>query len=129
MGFCHLGIVGLGTAGAVMLEAANRHSGIQVVGVADPRVDVLPVPGGIRRYHSLDELLRESGVGVDAVYIATPTSFHNSQIFASLSAGCHVMVEKPVTATSGDASRLIAKAREQGRHVVVGHSESFEPYV
>lgn len=129
MGSCHLGIVGLGSAGAVMLEAANRHSGIQVVGVADPRVDVLPVPGGIHRYHSLDELLSETEVGVDAVYIATPTSCHNIQILASLSAGCHVMVEKPVTATSADARHLIAKARKQGRHVVVGHSESFEPYV
>ena len=129
MDSCRLGIVGLGSAGAAMLEAAIRHSGIQVVGVADPRVDVLPVPGGIRRYHSLDELLCDTEVGVDAVYIATPTTCHDTQILACLSAGRHVMVEKPVTATSADARRLIAKARKQRRHVVVGHSESFEPYV
>ena len=54
---------------------------------------------------------------VDLVSICTPTASHVDLAVAALEAGKHVLVEKPVALTSGEASRLAAAAaaaRERG---------------
>ncbi|MFT5312463.1 MAG: putative dehydrogenase [Paraglaciecola sp.] len=50
---------------------------------------------------------------IDAIYIATPHNFHFSQAKASLLAGKHVLVEKPITVTASECAALIALARTQ----------------
>jgi predicted dehydrogenase len=51
---------------------------------------------------------------VDAVYVATPHKFHFAHALAAISAGKHVLVEKPFTTTAADARALIAAAQEAG---------------
>jgi len=124
-----LGIVGLGTAGAAMLAAALHRTDLRLSAIADPRVDALGVPGldGVRRYASLDGLLSDDGVHI--VHIATPTPLHAEHVARGLAAGRHVIVEKPVTTDSDSARHLAATAAGRDEIAVVGHSESFEPYV
>lgn len=123
-----LGIVGLGPAGATMLGAAFGHDRVTVAAVADTDLEWLgPGTGEPRRYPSLDHLLADDRV--EAVYLATPTPLHRDHVLRALHAGRHVVVEKPVTATSGEAKQLMARAAAGDRVVIVGHSESFEPYV
>lgn len=111
-----------------MLGAAFGHDRVKVAAVADTDLDWLgPVTGGPRRYRSLAELLADDQV--DAVHIATPTPHHFDHVLQALHAGRHVIVEKPVTATLREAEELTARAAAFGRVVIVGHSESFEPYV
>lgn len=124
-----LGIVGLGTAGAAMLAAALHHDGVRVVAVADPVVDDLPLAelAGVATHRTLDELLEDRAV--EAVHLATPTSLHAEHVQAAVAAGRHVIVEKPVTTHSAGVDRLAEAAAAAGVTVLVGHSESFEPYV
>jgi phthalate 4,5-cis-dihydrodiol dehydrogenase len=124
-----LGVVGLGTAGAAMLGAAFGHEGVTVTAVADVDIAWLGTDhGGLpRRYDSLDRLLHDDRV--EAVHIATPTPLHFEHVVKALGAGRHVVVEKPVTATLGEAEELAALAVRFDRVVIVGHSEAFEPYV
>jgi phthalate 4,5-cis-dihydrodiol dehydrogenase len=124
-----LGVVGLGTAGAAMLGAAFGHGGVTVTAVADVDIAWLGPDqnGGPRRYDSLDRLLRDASV--EAVHIATPTPLHFEHVLKTLDAGRHVIVEKPVTATLGEAEELAALAARFASVVIVGHSEAFEPYV
>jgi phthalate 4,5-cis-dihydrodiol dehydrogenase len=123
-----LGIVGLGPAGVAMLGAAFGHDQVSVAAVADTDIEWLgPGPGEPRRYRSLDRLLEDDRV--EAVHIATPTPVHFDHVLQALSAGRHVIVEKPVTATAREAEELMTRAAEFGRVVIVGHSEAFEPYV
>jgi phthalate 4,5-cis-dihydrodiol dehydrogenase len=123
-----LGIVGLGTAGAAMLSAARRRDDLRLVAVADVRVDELGLEGlDVHLHASLEEILADDSV--DAVHLATPTPMHFAHVNQALDAGRHVIVEKPVTCDTESARRLLARAREQDRVVIVGHSESFEPYV
>jgi phthalate 4,5-cis-dihydrodiol dehydrogenase len=123
-----LGIVGLGPAGVVMLGAAFGHDQVSVVAVADTDIEWLgPGSGEPRRYRSLDRLLEDDRV--EAVHIATPTPMHFDHVLQALSAGRHVIVEKPVTATAREAEELMRRAAAFGRVVIVGHSEAFEPYV
>ena len=123
-----LGIVGLGPAGVAMLGAAFGHRQVSVVAVADTDIEWLgPGPGEPRRYRSLDRLLEDDRV--EAVHIATPTPLHFDHVLQALSAGRHVIVEKPLTATAREAEELMARAAGSGRVIIVGHSEAFEPYV
>ena len=63
--------------------------------------------------------------GLDAVVVATPASTHAEIARAALSAGCHVLVEKPIALTLGDADALIALAEANGLVLQVGHQERY----
>jgi len=66
---------------------------------------------------------------IDAVVIATPLSTHFPLAEAALLAGKHTFVEKPFTATSAQARRLLDLARERNRIVMVGHTFIYAPAV
>lgn len=51
---------------------------------------------------------------VDTVYIAVPNLAHAAYIRTALEAGRHVIVEKPMAATSAEAEELAALARRKG---------------
>jgi predicted dehydrogenase len=59
---------------------------------------------------------------VDAVVIATPVEHHFDLALAALRAGKHVLVEKPITSTSDQASRLIDEAAARKRVLMVDHT-------
>ena len=59
---------------------------------------------------------------VDAVVIATPVETHFDLALAALRAGKHVLVEKPITASSDEASRLIDEAQARNLVLMVGHT-------
>ncbi len=61
----------------------------------------------------------------EAVIVATPTDSHAAIATAALSAGRHVLVEKPITASLAEADGLIALARGKGLVLQVGHLERF----
>lgn len=59
---------------------------------------------------------------VDAVVIATPVRTHFRLAAESLAAGKHVMVEKPLTATSAEGEELVREAEARGVVLMVGHT-------
>jgi predicted dehydrogenase len=62
---------------------------------------------------------------VDAVSIATPPSSHFEIAQDFIEHGSHVLVEKPITESVEDASRLIRLAKDRGKVLQVGHIERF----
>lgn len=62
---------------------------------------------------------------VDAVSIAVPTAAHFEIARACLENGIHVLLEKPITSTLEEASRLIRLADENALVLQVGHLERF----
>jgi predicted dehydrogenase len=64
---------------------------------------------------------------VDAVSLAVPTESHYEIACGLLSAGVHVLVEKPISRTLVEANEMI-QAAEKGRALLqVGHLERFNP--
>ncbi len=57
----------------------------------------------------------------DAVVIATPTDTHFEFAKAALSAGKHVLVEKPLARSLAEAEELVALAARKQRLLAVGH--------
>jgi len=63
----------------------------------------------------------------DAVSLAVPTESHCEIACGLLSAGIHVLVEKPISRTLEEADRMIAAANAGGASLQVGHAERFNP--
>ena len=59
---------------------------------------------------------------IDAVIIATPVSSHFDLALAALKAGKHVLVEKPLAASSELAQKLIDEATERNLVLMVDHT-------
>jgi len=64
---------------------------------------------------------------VDAVVIAVPPKFHLNLTLQALSAGKHVLVEKPAYLTMGDY-QAVREARDRAKRVVlVGENDHYKP--
>jgi predicted dehydrogenase len=70
-----------------------------------------------------------NGAGLDAVFIATPVRFHYQMAKASLLAGKHTFIEKPMAASSAECDELISIARAQGLVLMVGHTFLYSPVI
>ena len=62
------------------------------------------------------------GNGIDAVVIATSVSSHYRMAKASLLAGKHTMIEKPMASSSEECEELNEIAKEKGLTLMVGHT-------
>ncbi len=70
-----------------------------------------------------------NGVGLDAVVIATAVRFHHPMAKASLLAGKHTFIEKPMAASSGECEELVDIARAKGLVLMIGHTFLYSPAV
>jgi predicted dehydrogenase len=68
-----------------------------------------------------------AGEAADALSIVTPTSTHFDLASELLQSGKHVLVEKPMTDSAGEAADLVRLAQEADRVLQVGHVERFNP--
>ena len=75
--------------------------------------------GGYAEFGDFYEALREAKP--EAVSISTYPDTHAEYAEAAFEAGCHVFIEKPLAETVGEAERIVAKARERGRKLVIGY--------
>lgn len=67
-----------------------------------------------------DELFADPAV--DAVLIATPADRHFKHAHASLTAGKHTFVEKPMSTSAAESDALVRLASDAGRTLMVGHT-------
>jgi phthalate 4,5-cis-dihydrodiol dehydrogenase len=122
-----IGVAGLGRAFAVMLPTFVRDPRVALVAAADPRAEAraqFEADFQCKVYREVADLCADPNV--EAVYVATPHQFHAGHAIAALSAGKHVLVEKPMALSLDECKAMIAAAREAGRQLVVGHSHSFD---
>lgn len=119
-----VGVIGYGYWGPNLVRNFMEAPGSTVVSVSDlrpPRLAELE-----NRYPSLKttrnykELLGDPAI--DAVAIATPVTSHFELAMQALQSGKHVMVEKPLTATSEQGEQLIQEATARGLHLMVDHT-------
>ncbi len=60
--------------------------------------------------HSMEDLLNS---GIDAVYVASPANMHHDQVIACARAKKHVLCEKPLGMTTGEAHDMINVCRKE----------------
>ncbi len=80
--------------------------------------------GSEKCFASMEEMLDQDGI--DLVDICTPHPTHADLAIQALRAGKHVICEKPMALDLDDAARMISVAREQKRHLYIGHTRRFD---
>lgn len=63
-----------------------------------------------------------NGLDLDAVVVATPVKYHYSLAKASLLAGKHTFIEKPMAASSAECEELIDIAERKGLVLMIDHT-------
>jgi predicted dehydrogenase len=107
---------------------AASLAGVRVVGIHDHH------PGRaeeVSREFSLPILPDLTAVAAEAegVVVATPTVTHAEIAGFFLDSGLHVLVEKPIAATTAEAEDLLARARAKRVVLQVGHVERYNPAI
>jgi predicted dehydrogenase len=119
-----VGVIGYGYWGPNLVRNFAEVPGSRVVAVSDLRAErLLPVRARyptVRTTTDHRDLINDSAI--DAIVIATPVSTHFDLAMQALQAGKHVLVEKPLTATSEQAVRLIEEAERRKRVLMVDHT-------
>jgi predicted dehydrogenase len=70
-----------------------------------------------------------NGSGLDAIVVATAVKAHFPLAKASLSAGKHTFIEKPMALSSAECEELIDIAERNGLVLMVGHTFLYSPAV
>jgi predicted dehydrogenase len=70
-----------------------------------------------------------NGAGLDAVAIATSVKLHFPMARASLLAGKHTFVEKPLASSSDECEELVEIAKKNGVILMAGHTFLYSPAV
>jgi predicted dehydrogenase len=124
-------VVGLGYWGPNLVRNFYEVAEAEVACVCDLRPETLEIVA--RRYPAVERTTEFGDVlgddTIDAVAVATPVASHYALAAAALRAGKHVLVEKPLAASSAEASSLIALAEQQGLVLMPGHTFLYSPPV
>lgn len=121
------GIVGCGLFGESHAAALQALGEVQLYAVFDVNRDrarqfaerfSVPVVAT-----SLNELVAAAG---DTVHVVTPESHHREPVIAALSAGKHVLVEKPFATNLEDCDAMTAAAENSAGMLMVGHILRFD---
>lgn len=120
----NLGVIGYGYWGPNLVRNFAEVPGAKLIAVSDYNPERLAKVQA--RYPSVkvttDSQDLFSNPNIDAIAIATPVSTHFDLALAALQAGKHVLVEKPMTATSEQAQRLIEEAERRNLVLMVDHT-------
>ncbi len=119
-----LALVGFGYWGPNYARVLNELPDAQLTVICDQSRERLALVR--QRYRtidtceSVDDLLARDDV--DGVVIATPAATHEALVRATLSAGRHVLVEKPMALRAEGCETLCDLAEQTGRVLMVGYT-------
>ena len=120
----NVGVVGCGYWGPNLVRNFRSLQDCSLKAMCDLSEDRLrhlkslyPEVQGITDYQ---KMLEE--VELDAVVIAAPVRFHFSLAKASLLAGKHTLIEKPMASSVAECEELVALAESKGLVLMVGHT-------
>ena len=123
-----IGVVGAGYLGKFHAEKYSQMDDVELVGIADSdRVQAESVSKKIKTnaYTDYRDLIGKT----DAVSVVVPTPAHFKVSRDFLENDIDVLIEKPITATLGEADELISISETRGLIIQVGHLERFNPAI
>lgn len=132
MSRARIGLIGAGWWGVeVYVPALVAHEGADLVAVnrrdraaLDKITETFGIPKG---YTDYKEMLGNERL--DAVVITSPHVLHFEHAKAALEAGCHVLIDKPMTTSAADARALVALARKVGKQILIPYGWNYKPFV
>ena len=119
-----IGVVGCGYWGPNLVRNFRKISNCTVKAICDVNLERLAhlqsLYPDVEAVTDFDRFLEEGAL--DAVAIATPVNRHYSLAKASLLAGKHTFIEKPMASSSAECEELIEIAKQKRLILMVGHT-------
>jgi predicted dehydrogenase len=122
--------VGVCGSGITVFHIAGYQKipGVEVVAIAGPDVErcraVAAQYGILQVFADYRDML---ALGLDAVSIGVPNTFHAQMAIDTLAAGCHVLCEKPLAINATQAERIVAAARHSDKILMVAFNRRYIP--
>ncbi len=121
-----VGIVGAGFGEKVHLPSYAAHPQFEPIAIASPKsASRIAKERGLQGFSSLQEML--AGADVDVVSIASPPATHHADVLLALSAGKHVICEKPFTLNVAQAEELARAAKSAVTATAIMHEFRWIP--
>lgn len=121
-------VVGAGRLGSLHAAKYAALEGVKVSCVVDIDRERAASVASAYNARALSDY-RELGNDIDIVTVASPGVTHHDIASHLLTAGYHVLLEKPMATSIEEARSLVAAARGSGRILQIGHLERFNPAV
>ena len=127
----NVAVVGLGYWGPNRLRVLDQLDSVDVTWICDQDADRLARHANQHRDAKAATDVAEplADPDLDAVVISTPVFSHYALASQAIAAGKHVFVEKPIAASSGEATDLVAQAEAAGVRLMCGHTFLYSPPV
>lgn len=121
-------VVGCGHIGKRHAEMILRNSECELVALCDilPKEDLGIDNFNAQFFSSIEDLLN-SGIQVDVVNVCTPNGLHSDHSLQALSAGHHVVCEKPMGLSKAKCEALIFKALREHKQVFCVMQNRYSP--
>jgi len=124
-------IIGTGFMGRVHLEAVRRLGFVEVAAIASRRIEAARSMADafhVERVEShYDRILADPDI--QAIHICTPNSLHAPIAKAALTAGKHVLCEKPLAMSTKEAQEIETLARAKNLRNCTCHNLRYYPMV
>ena len=120
------GVVGIGHIGSRHAKCIIANKRAELTSMFDS----LPInkwklePIKLSEQNSFEKML---SMDIDVINICTPNYLHSEMAVASLSAGKHVVIEKPMALSTDDAWKIINASEEHKKHVFCVMQNRFSP--
>lgn len=127
-----IAIIGSGLIGPRHAKAVIQDPSASLHCIVDPSPAAASVASGLGTtlFSSISDMLASPSGKPDAAIICTPNKTHVALSTELLSAGIHVLCEKPLSVDIPSGQSLVAHARAHpGLHLLAGHHRRFNPYV
>ncbi|MBI9104863.1 MAG: Gfo/Idh/MocA family oxidoreductase [Spirochaetales bacterium] len=118
-----IAVAGAGFMGRMHCQYILNHPQAEVVGIFNPTTEKAEAAAKeysiSKVYKHQDELF--SSPDIDAVVIASPNKQHVSMAISALSAGKHVLLEKPMALNSQEAAEIVEAQKKAGTTLMIAH--------
>lgn len=120
-----IGIIGCGKIAQVRhIPEYLDNKNVKIIGITDineKRARELSALNGWKVYKTYQELLADTNI--DAVSICTANQTHAQITLEALSAGKHVLCEKPMAVTLEECEQMVAEAQKHKKTLMIGQNQ------
>ena len=125
----HLGIIGLGNEGKLILNNCLRLGEAKIDAVADlsEKARNSAKRMGVKNvYEKYEDMLKQETI--DGVIISLPNFLHEEATVKCAESGKHILLEKPLARNVDEGERILSAAKKNSVKLMVGFEMHFDRY-
>jgi UDP-N-acetylglucosamine 3-dehydrogenase len=128
--YINVGVIGVGNMGRHHVRIYSILKDVNLIAISDINQNIAKKVAekfNCKYYKDYKKMLSKENI--DAVSIAVPTSLHKKVALDVIKFKKHLLIEKPIAASSKEAEEIIKAAKKAKVKLCVGHIERFNPAV